>query len=80
MRTYQTIYTFTDSRGTSENKGVNTPSVNRRVKREASDWIHWNHYVQGDAWEWVWDRFWSITMHSNGTLLDAPLDAQCGYR
>ena len=24
--------------------------------------------VNGDAWEWVWDRFLSVTMHSNGTL------------
>ena len=37
-----------------------------------------------DAWEWVWDRFWSFTMHSNGTLLldaplDGPLDAWCVY-
>ena len=29
-----------------------------------------------DAWERVWDRFWSVTMHSNGTLpLPLPLTA-----
>ena len=22
--------------------------------------------VNGDAWEWVWDPFWSVTMHFNG--------------
>ena len=33
-----------------------------------------------DAWEWIRDQFWSVTMHSNLTmLLDAPLDARCGY-
>ena len=33
--------------------------------------------VYGDAWEWVWDRFSSVTMHSNGTYqtLDAATDA-----
>ena len=56
-------------------KGVNTPSVKWRVKRQASDLIHWNHYVQDDTWEWVWDRFWSIKMYSNGTLLAAAAAA-----
>ena len=42
------------------------------------------HWVYGDAWEWVWDRFWSVTIHSNGTLplplmLDMPLDARCEH-
>ena len=46
--------------------------------------LYWSGDACHDAWEWVWDRFWSITMHSNGTLpLDVPLaalvDARCGY-
>ena len=24
--------------------------------------------VNGDAWEWVRDPFWNVTMHFNGTL------------
>ena len=32
------------------------------------------------TWEWVWDRFWSGTMHSNGTLpLPLPLAARCAH-
>ena len=28
----------------------------------------WSFAAYHDAWEWVWDRFWSVTMYSNGTL------------
>ena len=31
--------------------------------------------VNGDTWGWVWDPFWSITMHSYGTLLAAAAAA-----
>ena len=42
---------------------------------------HWNTFAAPLAtWKWVWDPFWSVIMHSNGTLpLDAPLDARCVY-
>ena len=26
------------------------------------------HWVYGVAWEWIWDRFSSVTMHFNGTV------------
>ena len=46
----------------------------KHTERQVAD-LHW---VYGDAWEWIWDPFWSVTMHSNGTLpLDALLDARC---
>ena len=44
----------------------------KHTERQAAD-LHW---VYADAWEWIWDPFWSFTMHSNGTL---SLDARCGY-
>ena len=55
------------------------------TERQASSVIlyiinYWSGDACHDAWEWVWDPFWSVTMHSNGTLpLDALLDARCGY-
>ena len=30
--------------------------------------FQWDLAASHDAWEWIWDPFWSITMHSNGTL------------
>ena len=47
---------------------MNTPSGS--VKREmGSDWIHFEHDdAAPDAWKWGRGRFWSVTMHSNGTL------------
>ena len=50
-------------------KGANTPSAKRQHKI-GSIWIHGD--APPDIWEWVWDQFWSVTMHSSGTL---PLDA-----
>ena len=64
-------------------KGIPTPSVKRQ--RQGPIGMYCVHDdAPHDAWEWVWDRFWNVTMHSNGTLplmltLDAPLDARCGY-
>ena len=56
-------------------KGITTPSV----KRQASSGS-FEVYTCHDARQWIWDPFWNITMHSNGTLpLDAPLAARCGY-
>ena len=50
----------------------------QRQNCNASLWIHCDS--PHDAWKWVWDRFWSVTMHSYGSLpLDVPLDARCGY-
>ena len=50
----------------------------RQKSCNASLWIHCA--APHDTWEWAWDRFWSITMHSNGTLLlDVPVDARCVY-
>ena len=32
------------------------------------------HWAYGDAWEWIWDRFWSVTMYFNGMVpLPLPL-------
>ena len=35
---------------------MNTPSIKWRVKRQASDWIHWVYCVHcdapPDAWKW----------------------------
>ena len=47
---------------------MNTPSGG--VKREmGSDWIHCEHDdAAPDAWKWGGGRFWSVTVHSNGTL------------
>ena len=36
------------------------------------------HWAYGDAWEWIWDRFWSVTMYFNG-MVPLPLDARCVY-
>ena len=59
----------------SINKAMNTPSVKRQAA--ASHLIHW---INGDAWEWVWDRFrqGSVTMYSNGynLALMLSLDAR----
>ena len=41
----------------------------------AADQIHW---VYGDAWEWVWDPFWSVTMYFIG-MVPLPFDAWCVY-
>ena len=45
-------------------KGINTPSVKRQRQSHIM-------LVYGDAWEWVWDRFSSVTMYSNGIQSDA---------
>ena len=40
----------------------------------------WSCDAWVDAWEWVWDPFWSVRVYSNRTLLlDTPLDTRCGY-
>ena len=36
----------------------------------------WSFAAWVAAWEWVWDRFWSGKMHSNGTL-PLTLAARC---
>ena len=56
----------------------------KHTERQAAAAVADLHWVYGDAWEWVWDQFWRVIMHSNGTLplpltLGAPLDARCGY-
>ena len=63
-------------------KSMNTPSVKRQRQRQGLIM-----QVNGDAWEWVWDRFWSVTMHSNENYLTLRmtlplplmLDARCVY-
>ena len=49
-------------------KGINTPNV----KGQRQDLIM---QVNGDAWEWVWDTFSSVTMYFNEILSDAASDA-----
>ena len=59
-------------------KNMNTPSVWHQRERQIGS--HWIHCVQGDAWEWVRDRFWSVTMYFNGMVPLPPpltLDARC---
>ena len=55
---------------------LNCKHTERQVARS-----HWNTFAAPlAAWEWVSDPFWSVTIHSNGTLpLDALLGAQCVY-
>ena len=58
--------------------GMNTPSVSASVKRQASDWIHWNTLwrlkIGGRG-----DRFPRVTMYTMGSnlTLDAAADARC---
>ena len=39
----------------------------RQIGSHLSTWIHCDAHL--DAWEWVLDQFWSVTMYSNGPLL-----------
>ena len=60
-------------------KGIRTPSVKHQQQRQ-----YQAASLKFAAWEWVWDQFWSGTMHSNGTLpltlpLPLTLDARCVY-
>ena len=58
-------------------KGINTPSVSGSSSFEVfDDWV--------DAWEWIWDRFSSVTIYSDGSgnaSVNAATvaDAQCVY-
>ena len=52
----------------------------RQVAASAAD-LHW---VYGDAWEEIWDWFWSVTMYFNGMVPlplppTLPLDTRCVY-
>ena len=54
------------------------------TERQAAAAVTDLYWVYGDAWECVWDRFWSITMYFNGMVslllpLPLPLDARCVY-
>ena len=39
----------------------------RQIGSHLSTWIHCDAHL--DAWEWVLDQFWSVTMYSNWPLL-----------
>ena len=75
LGTVADIVKFAWRSATKRFKGINTPSVKRQL---------WSFDACHDVWEWICYPFWSVTMHSNGTLplllsLDVPLDARCGY-
>ena len=66
------------------NKSVNTPNVKRSVKMSVRLDLIETITLPLMLGNWRAGRFWSITVHSNGTLpllltLDVPLDARCGY-
>ena len=59
---------------------LNCKHTERQAARQAAR-LHWNTFAAPLVTsEWIWDPFWSVTMHSNGTVpLDPPLDARCVY-
>ena len=63
---------FTQSHG--KIKGIPTPSGSISVSGK-----HHTMLVYDDAWEWVWDRFSSVTIDQHCMMLDAAAAARCEY-